>query len=202
MKYLITFILMMILSLPLYLNFGEIAQTFQTSQEMTREGRFKKGTLSRSHEEGARFELTPLQTAITEENIDAVKSFLKYGVDIEQRVQVPCYIQNRRVKSFYQNVEGYTPLHLAILVGEPSVVKLLLEYGADMETRITPHGSTSLIYAAELGDVAILEMLIAAGADTSAVTGGIYCWEKADMGFSALDMALRHGNSECIEALN
>lgn len=153
--------------------------------------------------ERGQYGLTPLQQAIVESDIAKAKYCLENGADIELRILSAYIYADKRISTHFaaDNIEGHTPLHLAVLVGDPEMVQLLLSFSPDLESRITPFGYTPLLYAIALGDEKILSILIHAGADRHATTDGWECWENADRGYSAQDIALKKNHESCIPIL-
>ena len=89
---------------------------------------------------------------------------------------------------------GATPLHFGA-AGEGNwekIVERILAAGADVEARTTAKGETPLHWAADSGRVAVVRILLAAGADKTV---------KATDGRSALDMAKFREHTKVIELL-
>jgi uncharacterized protein len=94
--------------------------------------------------------------------------------------------------------DGYTALHYAI--GNSSqgndyveIAKLLVKAGADVNLGKSYGGRTALMSAIELGDIALLRLLLKAKADLSA---------KDDKGQTAIDYATQKGRQDIIDILN
>lgn len=130
------------------------------------------------------------------ENYDNVKFLLDLGINVNS-----------------SNAFGKTPLFYAIEFGRKDIVSLLLNYGADVNKKYinnneklalsaniggnTPYFITLcalehtsknvLMHAAAYGDVEILKMLVAKGANINMVD---------DLGFNALDFALMANKKE------
>src|SRR5579872_734380 len=83
-----------------------------------------------------------LADSIIEENIEAVYSFLQYGVSLNQLDEY-----------------GYTPLIEAAIADNISIAKLLLEHGADANFQ-DANGSTALHWAAENNNLSLCELLL------------------------------------------
>lgn len=64
------------------------------------------------------FQIPPLSMAIVKGDIQAVKAFITYGVDVNER-----------------NDQGVTPLMLAVRYNRVEIVKMLLEHGADKNAK-------------------------------------------------------------------
>jgi len=65
------------------------------------------------------------------------------------------------------NKPGWSPLHYAATGPEPAVVKMLLDRGAAIDAA-SPNHSTPLMMAAQYGNEASVELLLARGADPKA----------------------------------
>lgn len=92
---------------------------------------------------------TPLHYAAFNDNVETAKALLDGGADV-----------NARAKNKFDN----TPLQVALLTSSRGTAKLLIERGADVNAR-QAEGITALHEAAQSGDVEIVKMLLAAGAD-------------------------------------
>lgn len=104
----------------------------------------------------------PLVEAAGMGNIAAVRNRIEEGADVNQQ-------------DFYSSYK--TPLHYAAKRNRWEIAGLLLAAGADVNLRSESDrdqtGSTALIYAARLEDGrAIVQLLLYAGADVNAATGG------------------------------
>jgi ankyrin repeat protein len=71
---------------------------------------------------------TPLAAAIAKGDIEAVKKFIEYGADVNEKSN------------------GMTPLMIAARYNQVAIIKLLLEKGADAKT-VNDNGLTALKYA-------------------------------------------------------
>ena len=95
---------------------------------------------------------TPLHYAAFADNAATAAALLDAGADV-----------NARAKNRFDN----TPLQVALLTSSRSAARLLLERHADVSARQS-EGITALHEAAQSGDLAIIRMLLAAGADPAA----------------------------------
>jgi ankyrin repeat protein len=77
------------------------------------------------------------------------------------------------------NKSGWSPLHYAATGPEPAVVKLLLDRGATIDAP-SPNHSTPLMMAAQYGNEANVDVLLARGADARL---------RNDQGLTAADFA-------------
>jgi len=98
---------------------------------------------------------TPLYLAAMHGEIEAVRLLLEHGADINH-------------VAVQKSPE--TALHIAAAAGHLDVVRLLVERGADINSS-TSFGSTPLCHAAWNSKTAVLEWLIANGADVKVVCG-------------------------------
>jgi uncharacterized protein len=93
--------------------------------------------------------------------------------------------------------DGFTPLGLACFFGHPACVRMLLEQGADPklaaqnEMRVCPIHS-AVARADEADVLAVVQLLLAAGADVNAVQQG---------GYTALHQAADRGHASVVKAL-
>jgi hypothetical protein len=107
-----------------------------------------------------------LQLAAFKGNLEAVKWLLERGAPI-----------NRRGNE-------WGALHYAVFNGHRAVAQYLLSQGANVNAR-APNKATSLMLAAREGQEVLADDLIKAGADPRLTN---------DLGETALDWAMRHGN--------
>lgn len=107
--------------------------------------------------------------------------------------------------------EGETVLMTVARTGVVAAADVLLEHGAAVDAREHWHGQTALMWAAGEGHPAMLERLIAAGADVNAISN-VREWERQRSdeprdkwlppgGFSALLYAAREGCTACVPVL-
>jgi ankyrin repeat protein len=87
---------------------------------------------------------------------------------------------------------GETPLMTAARTGKLDAVKLLIARGADVNAKEAKRGQMAIHWAAAEGHAAVLEALIAAGADFKA---------QLDSGFTPLLFAAREGKKEAVRVL-
>lgn len=109
------------------------------------------------------------------------------------------------------NLEGETPLMLAARAGNLEAASLLLDHGADIDAREQWGGQTAAMWAASQQQPAMLELLIARGANID-LKGFARVWDHTMMneprpkdmnngGFSPLHYAAREGCTECVRVL-
>lgn len=95
-----------------------------------------------------------------------------------------------------RNAEGNLAINAAAAgpraAGRPDIVRLLIGRGSPVDGRGSPTGYTPLHEAASNGDVALVRLLLASGADRSRRTGD---------GQTALDIAGKHGRLEAARLL-
>lgn len=90
--------------------------------------------------------------------------------------------------------QGLTPLHWAAREGSAPITRLLINSGASMDGKNPEDGSTPLVEAIWMNEIAVAKLLIAAGADLNAV-------EKKRSGGTALHIAVRAPRPELVEPL-
>ena len=116
----------------------------------------------------------PLVEAIRNVNLEAVRTLLDQGVDVNA-----------------PSVDGATALHWAAHRGDPALVQLLLDAGADV-TIANRYGVRPLSLASLSGNAKIIEQLLGAGADPNTTLPG---------GETAVMTAARTGSAEAIRVL-
>jgi len=92
-----------------------------------------------------------------------------------------------------KSAEEYTPLHEAVWNEHVPLVRLLLKFGADPDIRCAAARQTSLLYAAEKGNLEIVKMFLAHRADVNAQNG----YDRA----TALHMATANRHWDVVEEL-
>ncbi len=110
---------------------------------------------------------TPLMLAASLGRLDIVETFIGHGADVNAK-----------------DSRGWTALMKAIYNPEldrgfPEIVSALIEAGSEIETQIS-YGTRPLMLAAGYGQAAVIDVLLAAGADVGARNEG---------GFTARTMA-------------
>ena len=151
-----------------------------------------------------------LQEAAAEGDVEAVKSMIAQGVDVDSR------------EDGFRN----TALHRAAIDGHQAVAKLLIESGARLDAKDAWPGGTPLHYAAENGHKEVVELLLAEKADINSISSSRYetplhcaCRSshkeivellvaagadtnaKNGSGLRPIDIARRSGNKEILELL-
>ncbi|HXV23259.1 MAG TPA: ankyrin repeat domain-containing protein [Alphaproteobacteria bacterium] len=91
-----------------------------------------------------------------------------------------------------RNAGGFTPLHAAAYSGSVPVAELLLEKDAALEDAANKAGVSPLIVAAEEDHLAMVELLIARGADVG---------QPERNGYTPLTRAFWKGHSDIVRAL-
>lgn len=115
-----------------------------------------------------------LHRAIWDGNLEAVKSLLGVGLDLDAR-----------------DAQGCTPLSRAIERRQPKIAKLLIEQGADVQAR-DKRGRQPLLWAARYGPDALVEKLMERGVDVTSAD---------DHGKMPLVEAILHGRTAIAEIL-
>ncbi|MBO6765404.1 ankyrin repeat domain-containing protein [Maricaulis sp.] len=94
--------------------------------------------------------------------------------------------------NYVSREDGGSPLHAAVLGGHAGTVDWLLNAGADPDA-LTPSGNSAIVVAAAHNNLALVQRLLAAGADPNRGT--------LQDGTSALHHAAIHNNRAMIDAL-
>lgn len=120
--------------------------------------------------------VTPLHLAAEFGNLRAIELLLSHGADLKAR-----------------QIAGATPLHLAAgRSGDPEVIRLLLARGAEVDA-LNGLKMTPLFNAAATGRLAIVELLLAAGANPR---------HKDSLGREARQLAEKGNHQAVVEVLN
>lgn len=98
---------------------------------------------------------TPLLTCARTGNADAVRLLIEYGARVDAK----------------EPAQNQTALMWAVAERHPEVVKALIEAHADVKAA-TRQGFTPIHFAARIGDLESLKLLLAAGVDVNLPTGG------------------------------
>lgn len=98
---------------------------------------------------------TPLLTCARTGNADAVRLLIEYGARVDAK----------------EPAQNQTALMWAVAERHPEVVKALIEAHADVKAA-TKQGFTPIHFAARIGDLETLKLLLAAGVDVNLPTGG------------------------------
>jgi ankyrin repeat protein len=122
-----------------------------------------------------RYGVAPLSLAANNGNATVAKLLLDAGADPETSLN-----------------ENETALLTAARSGVPELVQLLIDRGADVNARESWRGQTPLMWAAAEGNLAAVELLIAADAEVDA---------RSEKGFTALMFAARDGKTEVVARL-
>ena len=97
-------------------------------------------------------------TAASQGNLGVIRGCLAAGGDIDATLSAPGTLAS-----------GATLLHLAVLADQRGVVEFLSENGADLRARAKDeHGGTPLHWAAALGRMEMVKLLVTSGADVNA----------------------------------
>jgi len=118
---------------------------------------------------------SPLMAAVTNDDLEMTRVLLDRGADVNARTKL-----------------DMTALRIACVLGEAEIARLLIAHGADTKYRWGDFDGTLLVYTAERGHVAILDLLLEAGADVE---------ERDNRGWTALLAACGWGHIEAIRFL-
>jgi ankyrin repeat protein len=165
--------------------------------------------------------------AIYQDDLELVTALVNAGADVNQRNEYGANTMGEAAMSGntemlrvllangadanLANLEGETPLMVVARTGNVPAAELLLEYGADINAREQWGGQSAAMWAASQHHPAMLETLIAHGADID-MKGFARLWDHTMMneprpkdmnngGFSPLHYAAREGCTECIKVL-
>jgi len=153
------------------------------------------------------YRITPLDWAVSSDNIELVKLLLDHGADGKAKSDVGSTALHTAADRGDKEIAamliehgadvnakvtgGTTPLHEAAWAGRDEVIKLLLSKGAEVDPK-RHDGLTPLISAADREHNSTVEILLANGADINAAM---------DNGDTALHSAIARGNKEVVETL-
>ncbi|HET8695884.1 MAG TPA: ankyrin repeat domain-containing protein, partial [Gammaproteobacteria bacterium] len=170
---------------------------------------------------------TALMWAAYNEDLDLVKALLAHGADLKARNDFGAYalseaaitgnapiiaaLLSAGADPNAANGEGETPLMEVARAGRVDAAKLLLDAGADVNAKELWGGQSPLMWAAAQSQPAMIELLLAHGAEADA-RGVVRNWERKvikeprpkDMnqgGFTPLLYAAREGCLECAKKL-
>ncbi len=165
--------------------------------------------------------------AIYQDDLELVRALVDAGAQINQRneygastmgeaamlgnLDILTILLSNGADANLSNLEGEAPLMVVARAGNVPAAELLLQYGADIDAREQWGGQTAAMWAAAQLQPAMLEALIAHGADID-LKSFARNWDHTMMneprpkdmnngGFSPLHYAAREGCTECIRAL-
>jgi ankyrin repeat protein len=124
------------LQLAVYLGQAEVVKLLLAAGACVQHASLEKG-------------LTALHRAAAGGNVEVTELLLSAGADIEAR----------------DRSRGSTPLHVATFLGHAAVACKLLAAGADV-TALTDTGHTALMLTAQFGQLEVVQVLVASGADS------------------------------------
>lgn len=128
---------------------------------------------------------TPLMTCARTGNVEAVKWLLEFGASVNAA----------------EPSQGQTALMWAIAEKHSDVVKALIDAKADLKAR-TKQGFFPIHFAARVGDVESLRMLLAAGVDVNLLTQGEGAGRGGGSpGYSPLLVATMRAQADTVEYL-
>jgi ankyrin repeat protein len=153
---------------------------------------------------------SPVADAARRGDIEAVKSLLKDGADVNAALGdgmtalhwaaergdlqlANVLIYGGANVAAVTRVGQYTPLHIAARTGNAAIVKALLAANAVVDARTSPSGATPLHLAAAAGAVEAISLLVDAKADVNATEPE---WEQTPLMFAASS-----GRTEAVKAL-
>lgn len=150
----------------------------------------------------------PLFDAVSQGNVSAVEVSIDAGADVNSRARdkatplISAALSNqlaivelllsKDADVMARNSGGFTSLHAAAYSGSVPISKLLLEHGATLEDAANKAGVTPLMVAGEENHVALVEFLLANGADPS---------HAEAHGYAPITRALWKGNFDVVRVL-
>lgn len=171
---------------------------------------------------GFHMPITPLNSAISHNNINLVSLLIKtgcrlymnQGLFITSNIEIIKLLMDSGVDV---NIvfNGYTPLHKAVSKNEIEIVKLLLNSKADPNSRVRQYhfyrgyegftGDTPLMWAAKYGYLDIVKVLVEVGADVniknSEVETPFMAYDEDYSGYTALRYAEENGHTDVAKYL-
>lgn len=118
-------------------------------------------------------------SACEQGDLHTVRDFLRKGYEMHNH------------KIYYPGVDVWA-IHVAVISGHVQIAQQLLQHGASLEQCTASRGSRPLHLAAESGNASMIELLLANGADISAIN---------NLGEQPIYIAIRHGNIEALRVL-
>ncbi len=123
---------------------------------------------------------TPLMTCAKTGSVDAVRMLIEYGAAINAK----------------EPAQNQTALMWAAAERHPDVVKALIDAHADLKAN-SKQGFTAIHFAARVGDLESVKLLLAAGVDVNILTHAegatnrviVFPWDRQDSGLSWLHSA-------------
>ena len=120
--------------------------------------------------------------------VAALKSLLKYGANVNSRIQGRSPI----TPAESDFAKRFTALYMAALKGHAAAVVVLLRAGAKVNKAGTDDGETALMVAALVGEEIVVAMLLRAGAALN---------KTCNAGHTALSRAAREGHMAVLKLL-
>lgn len=150
---------------------------------------------------------TPLQQAVLDGDLDAVRELLACGANIDAigihgdtalhlaarygHTEIVETLLAHAVNIEATNIGAHTALHMAAIYGQTEAATTLLAHGANIAA-ITPNAYTALHIAVEYEQTEIVKILLAHGANLEARIYG---------SFTALHLAASRGQTEIVRSL-
>ncbi len=121
-----------------------------------------------------------------------INDTLLLAIDRNDKKLVTLLLENNANLSASNNPDEPPPLIHATFKGYKEITEILLAHRASLETQWTKSGRTALIYAVREGHVALVQLLLDAGANPNV---------QDNSGFWPLTYAAKHGNDSIVQAL-